>query len=114
MNYILQEQFDDNCFWCFSKYRIIYTPEEVYMKLFGFLLAIFFYGALFIVANIVSFTMFTILAAATLTLAFFYNVYVLTGEYKNEKRSDFWVGVSFGTIVVAVIVVGWYAYLFFG
>lgn len=84
------------------------------MKLFGFLIAVFFYAALFIVANIVNFPMFTILAASMLCLGFFYNLYVLTGEYKNQKRSDVWIGISFGTIVVTIVVVGWYAYLFFG
>lgn len=84
------------------------------MKFFGFLLAIFFYGALFVVANIVNFPMFTILAVFMLLISLFYNVYVLTGEYKNEKRGDFWNGISIGTIVISVIVAGWYAYLFFG
>jgi len=84
------------------------------VKLFGFFLAIFFYGALFVAANIVNFPMLTILAAAVLTLAFFYNIYVLTGEYKNETRSDFWKGISLGTIVITFVVMGWYVYLFFG
>lgn len=84
------------------------------MKLFGFLVAVFFYGALFIAANIVNFPILTILAASILCLGFFYNLYVLTGEYKNEKRSDFWVGVSFGTIAIFFIVVGWHVYLFWG
>lgn len=83
------------------------------MKPFGFLIAVFFYGALFVVANIVNFPMFTILAASMLCLGFFYNLYVLTGEYKNEKRSDFWKGINIGTIAISFIVAGWYAYLFF-
>ncbi|MEW6616924.1 MAG: hypothetical protein AB1333_00710 [Patescibacteria group bacterium] len=84
------------------------------MKLFGFLLAFFFYGALFIAANIVNFPMLTIFAASILCLGFFYNLYVLTGEYKDQKRGEVWIGISFGTIVIAVVVAGWYAYLFFG
>lgn len=88
--------------------------KGVYMKLFGLLLAVFLYGVLFIVAHIVNFPMFTIFAVSMLTLAFFYNIYVLTGEYKNDKRSDFWKGISIGTIVISFIVAGWYTYLFLG
>ena len=84
------------------------------MKLFGFMVAVFFYGTLFVAANIVNFPMFTILAASVVTIAFFYNLYVLTGEYKDEKRSDFWKGISLGTVIISVILVGWYVYLFFG